>query len=86
MPTFTRNRVLRPSSRKVNSPYKVDTSKIGENDKLILNIFHESMPNFQISAEFEGKLLSNKNSIHFSYINDEIIWKGIKPSIIKVTK
>lgn len=76
MAIIKRNRILRPSSRKPQSTYKIDTSKVGINDTLHVRITHEDNAEFKEVYIFEGKDLVDKNSIHFSYDEECIKWLG----------
>lgn len=87
MPTITRKRVLRPSTRDVDSPYRVNTEGIGPNDRLRLTICHEENPNTPIGIyEFEGKVIGGKRSIHFKAEIVEGGWKinfiGLSPHTV----
>jgi len=83
MAEIIKNRTIRPSTRLASSKsYKIDTKNVGNGDKLIVNISHESK-NFQRTYKFNGNDLASKDSIHF-LINDngtsiEIIWSGAQP-------
>lgn len=76
MAIIERNRILRPSSRKPQSTYKIDTSKVGINDTLHVRISHKDNAEFKEVYIFEGKDLVDKNSIHFSYDEKCIKWLG----------
>jgi len=78
-----RNRTIRPSSRKDTSiSYKVNTKNVLANDKLIVNINHETKP-FRATYIFKGVDIVDKNSISFSVTeqNDKIkiIWSKVTP-------
>ena len=71
MSTIYRNRTIRPSSRLETSvSYKIDT--------LVITINHES-ENFHKEFTFSGEKVANRSSIHFRYINGEIIWSPVQP-------
>jgi hypothetical protein len=60
----TVNRTIRPTTHKSENSYRV---KIGERnfyDKLIVNIYHESLGAIG-SFEFDGKAIAPYESIHF---------------------
>lgn len=80
MAIIERNRVVRESSRKPTSSYKVDTKKVGLTDTLIVNIFHETS-SFRKTYRFSGVEISGKNSIHFKAFKSgngwEIKWIGV---------
>lgn len=76
MAIIEKKRVLRPSNRKPQSTYKVDTSNIGINDMLYVTITHEDYAEFKEVYIFEGKDLVDKNSIHFSFQRGYVEWKG----------
>jgi hypothetical protein len=82
MPEITRNRTLRPSTRKETSSYKVNTEKVGVNDTLVVSIDHESKP-FQKVYKFKGSDIANKKSVHFTMIESDnkisIKWIGAQP-------
>jgi len=65
MATLERNRVIRPSTRDAASSYKVDCKKVTANDKLIINITHESDSSINFRYEISGREISGKNSLHF---------------------
>ena len=74
MAIIKRNRTLRPSSREPQSTYKIDTSKVGIDDTLYVTITHEDNAEFKKVYIFDGKDLVDKNSIHFSYDEENIKW------------
>lgn len=76
MATIERIRVIRPSSRKVTSSYKVNFEKRGENDDLHLTVIHESDKNFKKEFHFSASLLKGRKSIHFKWDGENIIWSG----------
>lgn len=82
MPEITRNRTLRPSTRKETSSYKVNTEKVGANDTLVVTIDHESIP-FEKVYKFRGADIANKKSIHFKAEESDskisITWIGAEP-------
>ncbi|KUG25642.1 hypothetical protein ASZ90_004534 [hydrocarbon metagenome] len=84
MTTRIRNRVIRPSSRKESSAYRVKCENVGLKDVLQINISHESLPQINYTYEIQGEELKGKNSIHFDATSDgEVTWKdGVKPKRI----
>lgn len=83
MAIVERNRILRPSTRLVSSTsYKIDTKKISEQDKLIVRIYSEQ---YKLIGEFhfEGCDIAGKKSIHFQYIDEQIIW-GKYENLIRI--
>lgn len=61
-----RERVLRPSTRKPGSPYKVDTRDIGVGDLLCLTIRDEKAPTARLGVfVFKGRDIAGRQSIHF---------------------
>jgi len=88
MKTIEKNRVLRTLSRKPESTYKVDTSKVLTSDTLIINISDENDPNRVLfKYKVDGSKLANKDSIHFKAVKTgnkwSIIWLGgIEPLLM----
>lgn len=82
MGEIIKNRTIRPSSRVGNSPYKVDTSKVGSRDFLIVNVDHETKE-FKDTYRFNGTDLDNRDSIHFKVNefsgNISLEWSGAEP-------
>ncbi len=82
MAEIIRNRTIRPSTRSASSAYKVDTSKIGGGDVLIVNIDHED-GSFSQTHTFKGAELAGRNSIHFKVRETSgklmIDWSGVEP-------
>jgi hypothetical protein len=75
MAIITKSRTLRPSTRKLSSPYRVHTDKIGQTDTLILTIYHEKEPGVPIKEfEIKGSDISGKNSIHFTALRQNGNW------------
>lgn len=62
MTTIEKTRVIRPSSRKVTSSYKVGIEKRGEHDDLHLTVTHESDKNFKRSSIFRQS--AERTKIH----------------------
>lgn len=66
MAVIQRERTLRVSTRKADSPYRVHTDDIDAGDILRLTICDEEAPNEALAVfEFSGNDLSQKDSIHF---------------------
>ncbi|TZF83665.1 hypothetical protein FW774_09325 [Pedobacter sp. BS3] len=83
MTEIIRNRTIRPSSRQRQSiSYKIDTTKIGAEDILIVNITHENN-SFNRTYKFKGSDVAHRNSIHFIVIDPDtsinISWSGAQP-------
>ena len=71
---YTKKRILRRTSRKKSSPYRVHCDKLNRADELLLNIYDENDNSNPIhSLTFSGARLYSQNSIHFnaSEINGE---------------
>jgi len=83
MAEIIRNRTIRSSNRLEKSKsYKIDTRQVSRDDKLVVNIDHESKP-FYKTYRFNGAGVANKDSISFR-INDfgtsiAITWSGAQP-------
>lgn len=73
MVAIERTRVIRPSSRKAASNYKVDVEKRGEHDDLHLIVTHESDKNFKKEFHFSASQLIGRKSIHFKWDGNNII-------------
>ena len=79
MTELVRTRTIRPSTRLESSTsYKIDTSKVGVNDKLVVKIYHET-ENFEKTYEFTGYKVAKRNSIHFKVVNNDIVWTTVTP-------
>lgn len=76
---ITRNRWISPSTRDPKSTYKVDIRKVSDSDILVVKIHHKLDPDFLRTYIFDGKDLKGKNSIHFDWIDDSVIWKDATP-------
>lgn len=75
MSTIERIRVIRPSTRKKDSPYKVDTSNVGNKDTLQIIITHENDPSTPLFIyEVEGPEVSGKKSISFRVYEEGTSW------------
>lgn len=74
MTTIEKTRVIRPSSRKVTSSYKVGIEKRGEHDDLHLTVTQESDKNFKKEFHFSASQLKGRKSIHFKWDGENIIW------------
>lgn len=90
MAAITRNRTIRPSSRKATSKnYKVDTKNIDSGDTLTVNIGHESKA-VSKSYSFAGKDVAHRDSISFRVTETasgfDITWSGVEPDIVGVTR
>lgn len=83
MATIEKSRVIRPSTRKETSGYKIDLSRKQENDDVCVTITHESDGKFEKKYRFSAKQLEGKKSIHFKWDGKEIVWGGgIIPELI----
>lgn len=73
MKTKTVNRTIRPSTRELDSSYRVKIGKRNYYDQLIVNIDHEST-DFKVTYIFQGSDIAKYESIHFKVheYNDEI--------------
>lgn len=78
------NRTIRPSSRHPKSlSYKLDTSRVGLSDRLIVDVDHESEEFFR-RVWFAGEDLAGRRSIHFQVTGTNptgISW-SIAPSAV----
>lgn len=72
MAIIERSRVIRPSSRKASSSYKVDVSKVGIEDELHLVITHESNDSYRREFTIPGTKLANRDSIHFKWTGSDV--------------
>ena len=62
-----RSRTLRPSTRKDESPYKVDSKGVDHDDILRLTLLEEDNPDKILAVfEFRGRDVSERASIHFT--------------------
>lgn len=82
--TITRKRVLRPSTRMPDSPYRVKTEDVGSDDMLLLTVSHESAPEKPIGVyKFRGSDIDGKRSIYFKAEQSGVGWKvrfvGVNP-------
>jgi TDG/mug DNA glycosylase family protein len=69
-------RVLRPSSRKSDSQYRVKAEDVGTGDILRLTISHESSPKKPIAIyEFLGSDIGDRKSIYFTANDSGDSWK-----------
>lgn len=87
MNIITKRRTLRPSNRDTKSIYKINTSKITENEILRIEIDHEDSPKELIAMfELSGHMVAEKNSIHFHAIQSSegwlFKWYNIQPTRI----
>lgn len=83
MPQITRNRTLRPSTRKAPSVnYRVHINGISSGDTLVVNINHESLP-FRKTYTFRGSDVLQKKSLGFKATGDgtgiSIQWVSTQP-------
>lgn len=76
MAVISRKRVLRPSTRMPESPYRVKTEDVGPNDTFVLTICHESDPKRPIGVfEFRGSEIAGRNSIYFKVAGSGDSWR-----------
>jgi hypothetical protein len=89
MGKIERTRVLRPSTRAADSPYKVDTSTVGASDMLRLAIRDEKATDSNlVVCEFRGRDIAGRDSIHFEAAPRGKSWRltfsSAKPYIIEL--
>jgi hypothetical protein len=81
MKTIIRNRTIRPSSRKVNSAYRIKVENIKNEDEVVIFIDHESR-DFREIYICTCEVFKNSDSIYFKVIEKDnkvnIIWVGEK--------
>src|ERR1700742_375789 len=66
MAEIIRRRTIRPSTRGENSPnYRVDITKVGSGDTLIVEVTHESRP-YSKTFKFIGKELIKRKTLSFT--------------------
>lgn len=87
MKTLIRNRTIRPSSRKLNSAYRIKVENINNDDEVVIFIDHESK-DFREIYLCTGELFKKSDSIYFKVRESEdqinIIWSSDKhPSKIR---
>lgn len=81
MAEICKSRTIRPSSRKETSiSYRINVDKVSSDDILIVTIDHESQPLKKV-YRFSGKQLQGRNTIHFRYKDNTIIWSPISPDL-----
>lgn len=82
MPEITRNRTIRPSSRKETSSYRIHIAGVAATDTLLVNITHESKP-FRKTYTFKGADVVKKKSLGFKVTDDgtgiRIQWISTQP-------
>lgn len=84
MPTITRHRTIRPSTRKETSVnYRVHIDGITASDTLLVNISHEKKP-FRKIYKFRGRDIIKKKSLGFRVADYgrqgiEIKWISTQP-------
>jgi hypothetical protein len=82
MPEITRNRTIRPSTRKPTSTYRVYIKGTSSGDTLVVNIMHESR-SFRKSYTFRGIDVAQKKSLGFKVTNHgtgiKIQWISTQP-------
>lgn len=84
MPEIIRNRTIRPSTRLATSVnYRVHIDGITASDTLIVNITHESKPDFRKVVRFRGSDVLRKKSLGFKVTEDatgiHIHWTSTQP-------
>lgn len=84
MTIISKRRVLRPSTRMPDSPYRVKAEDVGPVDILQLTVSHENNPEKPIGVfEFRGSDIGEKKSIYFTAIKVGESWKlkfvGVSP-------
>lgn len=81
MAEIYKSRTIRPSSRKATSiSYRINVDKVSKDDVLIVTIDHESQPLKKVYC-FSGNQLQGRNTIHFRYKDNTIIWSPISPDL-----
>lgn len=88
MKVIEKRRVLRPSTRMPESPYRVKVEDVGPGDILQLTVCHEASPGKPIAIyEFRGSDLDGRKSIYFSADKSGNSWKikfvGANPYTIR---
>lgn len=89
MAVVQKERTLRVSTRKADSPYRVHTDDIDAGDILRLTVCDEHAPEEALAVfEFGGDDLSQKDSIHFHAGKSAGLWRiefrGIRPLAVTV--
>jgi TDG/mug DNA glycosylase family protein len=84
MRIISKRRVLRPSTRMPDSPYRVKAEDVGPADILQLTVSHENNPEKPIGVfEFRGSDIGGKKSIYFTAGKVGESWKlkfvGVSP-------
>ena len=75
-----RSRQISPSTRKMDSPYRINVEGIKKAELLVVTITHKEIPSFKEIYEFDGNDLQEKESIHFKWDGKMVVWLGgIKP-------
>jgi hypothetical protein len=81
MSLIIRNRTIRPSTRDINSAYRIKVDNARPDDEIVIFIDHESM-DFRTTYKCTGELFQVTDSIYFKVEDDNgklnIIWKGEK--------
>ncbi len=75
MATIKRKRVIRPSSRRPSSSYRVHCDNVGTGDTLIVNITHESDTSVNFTYQVDGSEIAHLNSLHFDAQNVNGEWQ-----------
>jgi TDG/mug DNA glycosylase family protein len=76
MKVIAKRRVLRPSTRMPDSPYRVKVEDVGPEDILQLTVCHEGSPEKQIAVyEFRGSEIGDRRSIYFTASESGGSWK-----------
>ena len=84
MSAIIRNRTIRPSSRKVNSAYRIKVANVKVVDEIVIFIDHASR-DFREIYICTSEHFQNSDSIYFKVVEDEknvqILWNGKKHPI-----
>ena len=70
MSVIIRNRTIRPSSRKVDSAYRVKIENVKKEDEIVIFIDHESR-DFREIYICTSEHFQNSDSIYFKVVEDE---------------
>lgn len=75
-----KSRQISPSTRRADSPYRIKIEGIKKTELLVVTITHKEIPSFKEIYKFDGNDLQGKESIHFNWDGEMVVWLGgIKP-------
>ena len=81
MSLIIRNRTIRPSTRDINSHYRIKVDNANLDDEIVIFIDHESM-DYRTIYKCTGELFQYSNSVYFKVedLNSKLIikWSGDK--------